>query len=103
LTDLLAIVLAAGEGTRMRSSVPKVLHEVGGLPIIGHVVRAAVGAGAGQVAVVTPPGHEGLRRSVAAQAPGAAFFEQTERKGTGHAATMARPLWSAAEGYVAVV
>ena len=45
MAELLSIILAAGEGTRMRSATPKLLHPVGGLPIIGHVVRAAVGAG----------------------------------------------------------
>ena len=56
MTALLSIILAAGEGTRMRSALPKVLHPVGGLPIVGHVVRAAMGAGATEMAVVTGPG-----------------------------------------------
>lgn len=103
MTELLSIILAAGEGTRMRSGFPKVLHEVGGFPIVGHVVNAAVSAGAGKVAVVTGPGHEAVRKAVAGFAPQVQFFEQTERKGTAHAASMARPLWQDAEGYVAVV
>ena len=41
MTELLSIILAAGEGTRMRSATPKVLHQVGGMPIVGHVARAA--------------------------------------------------------------
>jgi bifunctional UDP-N-acetylglucosamine pyrophosphorylase/glucosamine-1-phosphate N-acetyltransferase len=103
MTDLLSIVLAAGDGTRMRSTMPKVLHPVGGMPIIGHVVRAAVGAGSASIAVVTAPGHDTVRISVSAVAPQAQFFEQIERKGTAHAAAMARPLWQDAKGYVAVV
>ena len=103
MTELLTIILAAGDGTRMRSSMPKVLHRVGGLPIIGHVVRAAMGAGASSLAVVTAPGHDRVRASVTAFAPDAQFFEQTKRQGTGHAAAMARPLWETAQGYVAVV
>ena len=103
MTELLSIILAAGEGTRMRSARPKVLHEVGGFPIVGHVVNAAIAAGAGQVAVVTGPGHDEVRESIARFAPQVHFFEQTERKGTAHAASMARPLWEKAEGYVAVV
>jgi len=102
MTDLLSIVLAAGEGTRMRSSIPKVLHPVGGLPIIGHVVRAARSAGAGRIALVTGPGHDAVRATVAAIAPEVEFFEQVERRGTAHAASMARPLFEAAEGYIAV-
>ncbi|MGL4743063.1 MAG: bifunctional UDP-N-acetylglucosamine diphosphorylase/glucosamine-1-phosphate N-acetyltransferase GlmU [Dermatophilaceae bacterium] len=46
------IVLAAGEGTRMKSATPKVLHRIGGTPLVGHAVRAAREAGAGQVGVV---------------------------------------------------
>ena len=103
MAELLSIILAAGEGTRMRSSMPKVLHQVGGLPIVGHVVRAALGAGSSQVAVVTGPGHDSVREAVGRLAPEVRFFEQTERRGTAHAASMARALWQDAQGYVAVV
>ncbi|HEV7717680.1 MAG TPA: bifunctional UDP-N-acetylglucosamine diphosphorylase/glucosamine-1-phosphate N-acetyltransferase GlmU [Arsenicitalea sp.] len=103
MTDLLAIVLAAGEGTRMRSSLPKVLHPVGGLPIIGHVVRAAQDAGATTIALVTGPDHDKIRKTVSGLAPDVRFFDQVERKGTAHAASMARELWQDAEGYIAVV
>jgi bifunctional UDP-N-acetylglucosamine pyrophosphorylase/glucosamine-1-phosphate N-acetyltransferase len=103
MTELVSIILAAGEGTRMRSAIPKVLHPVGGLPIIGHVVRAAAGAGATTIAVVTAPGHERVRAGIAALAPQARFFEQAERRGTAHAASMARPVFAEAKGYVAVV
>ena len=103
MTDLTVIVLAAGEGTRMRSAHPKVLHKVGGRPIAGHVLSAAREAGAGTLAMVTGPGHEAVRRDMAAIAPDTQFFEQVERKGTAHAASMARPAFGAATGYVAVV
>ncbi|MGL5851161.1 MAG: NTP transferase domain-containing protein, partial [Phycicoccus sp.] len=46
------IVLAAGEGTRMKSATPKVLHRIGGTPLVGHAVRAAREAGAARVGVV---------------------------------------------------
>ena len=103
MTELLSIVLAAGEGTRMRSSTPKVLHPVGGLPIIGHVVRAAMTGGSSKVAVVTAPAHQEVRDMLGAMAPGISFYEQHERKGTAHAASMARDLFETVEGYVAVV
>jgi len=103
MAELLSIILAAGEGTRMRSAIPKLLHPVGGLPIIGHVVRAAVGAGSTKVAMITAPEHEHLRAEVAKAFPDVQFFQQAERRGTGHAASMARPLWEGAQGYVAVV
>ncbi|HEV7278050.1 MAG TPA: bifunctional UDP-N-acetylglucosamine diphosphorylase/glucosamine-1-phosphate N-acetyltransferase GlmU [Devosiaceae bacterium] len=103
MTELLSIILAAGEGTRMRSATPKVLHRVGGLPIVGHVVRAATGAGSQGVAVVTAPGRDDVRTAIALLAPGARFFEQTERRGTGHAAAAAREAWQDAKGYVAII
>ncbi len=103
MTELLSIILAAGEGTRMRSAMPKVLHQVGGLSIVGHVVNAAIAAGSTQVALVTGPGHDAVRAAISAVAPTVSFFEQLERKGTGHAASMARPAFANADGYVAVV
>lgn len=103
MSELVTIILAAGEGTRMHSKQAKVLHEVGGLSIVGHVVRAALGAGASRLGVVTAPAHDQVRAAVAVLAPDVEFFEQAQPKGTGHAAAMARPLWQDATGYVAVV
>ncbi|MDC9826063.1 bifunctional UDP-N-acetylglucosamine diphosphorylase/glucosamine-1-phosphate N-acetyltransferase GlmU [Devosia sp. ZB163] len=103
MTELLSIILAAGEGTRMRSDIPKVLHQVGGLPIVGHVVNAAIGAGSTRVALVTGPGHDAVRTAISAAAPAVKFFEQLERKGTGHAASMAREAFDDFDGYIAVV
>jgi bifunctional UDP-N-acetylglucosamine pyrophosphorylase/glucosamine-1-phosphate N-acetyltransferase len=103
MTDLLSIILAAGEGTRMRSDTPKLLHKVAGLPIIGHVVRAATDGGASRIAVVTGPNGDTLRETVLSVVPEALFFEQAERRGTGHAAAQAEPAYTGHEGYVAVV
>ncbi|MHA6730404.1 bifunctional UDP-N-acetylglucosamine diphosphorylase/glucosamine-1-phosphate N-acetyltransferase GlmU [Devosia sp. A369] len=103
MTELLTIILAAGEGTRMRSALPKVLHPVGGMPIIGHVAQAAREAGSTQIALVTGPQHDSIRKTVTALHPGVAHFEQSIAKGTAHAASMARELFEQAEGYVAVV
>jgi bifunctional UDP-N-acetylglucosamine pyrophosphorylase / glucosamine-1-phosphate N-acetyltransferase len=103
MTELTTIILAAGEGTRMRSARPKVLHEVGGFPIVGHVVRAALAAGANQIGVITAPGHTEVRDMVSRIAPMAQFFEQVERRGTAHAARMARSLLETATGHVAIV
>src|SRR5690606_12685351 len=80
----------AGEGTRMRASRPKVLHEVGGRPILAHVLDTARGAGSNALAVVVGPDAEEIRALVAAEAPEAAIFEQSERLGTGHAVLTAR-------------
>lgn len=103
MTDLLSIILAAGEGTRMRSALPKVLHPVAGLPIVGHVARAARAAGSNQVALVTGPRHGAIRDVVSALDPEVVHFEQAEARGTGHAASMARDLFKDAQGYIAVV
>lgn len=103
MTELLSIILAAGEGTRMRSAMPKVLHQVGGRSIVGHVVNAAISAGSTRVALVTGPGHDAVRKAISAAAPAVKFFEQLERKGTGHAASMAREAFEDFDGYIAVV
>ena len=81
IEDCLAVVLAAGEGTRMLSRRPKVLHEVAGRSMLAHSLAAIQAAGIGRVALVVGPGRE----DVAAVAPGAQAFVQTERRGTAHA------------------
>ena len=86
----LTIVLAAGEGTRMRSSRPKVLHAIGGRTLIGHALAAATTAG-GRVAVVVGPGHEAVAQVAKAAAPNTEIFIQAERRGTAHAVLAARP------------
>ncbi|MDB5505896.1 MAG: glmU [Devosia sp.] len=103
MTDLVAIVLAAGEGTRMRSAMPKVLHRVGGLPMVSHAVAAAQAAGAGTVAVVIGPNHDAIRDAVRIAVPGAAVLEQSERLGTGHAVQQARVAFEQAGGNVVVL
>jgi bifunctional UDP-N-acetylglucosamine pyrophosphorylase/glucosamine-1-phosphate N-acetyltransferase len=103
MTELVSIILAAGEGTRMRSRLPKVLHHVAGLPIVGHVTKAARAAGSSRIALVTSPAHQAVRDAVRAIDGDVTFFEQHERKGTAHAAAMARSLWETATGYVAIV
>ncbi|HZL30868.1 MAG TPA: bifunctional UDP-N-acetylglucosamine diphosphorylase/glucosamine-1-phosphate N-acetyltransferase GlmU [Pseudolabrys sp.] len=86
----LTIVLAAGEGIRMRSSTPKVLHEIGSRSLIAHVLTAAVEAGGGQIAVVVGPDHAVVEAQAKAIAPRTQIFEQRERKGTAHAVLAAR-------------
>ncbi|MFD1704993.1 bifunctional UDP-N-acetylglucosamine diphosphorylase/glucosamine-1-phosphate N-acetyltransferase GlmU [Methylopila henanensis] len=87
---LLTIVLAAGEGTRMRSGVPKVLHKAAGRSLVGHVLATALVAGSDALAVVVGPGREDVAEEVAALAPEARVFVQTERLGTAHAVLAAR-------------
>ncbi|MBX9827848.1 MAG: NTP transferase domain-containing protein, partial [Xanthobacteraceae bacterium] len=86
----LAIVLAAGEGTRMRSSRPKVLHTVAGLSLMGHVLAALRAAGGATTAVVVGPDREDVAAAARAEVPGAQIFVQRERRGTAHAVLAAR-------------
>ncbi len=87
--SLLAVVLAAGKGTRMRSDLPKVLHPIAGRPMLAHVLAAVAEAGAGRLAVVVEPGRDDVARIVAGFA-GAETFPQAERLGTAHAVLAAR-------------
>jgi bifunctional UDP-N-acetylglucosamine pyrophosphorylase/glucosamine-1-phosphate N-acetyltransferase len=86
----LSIILAAGEGTRMKSALPKVLHPVGGLSLLGHVLGAARSAGSGALAVVIGHGADKVRQEVERRAPGSDVFVQSERLGTAHAVLAAR-------------
>jgi bifunctional UDP-N-acetylglucosamine pyrophosphorylase/glucosamine-1-phosphate N-acetyltransferase len=85
----LTVVLAAGEGTRMRSLRPKALHGVGGRSLIAHVLAAAGRKGA-QTAVVIGPEQAAVAAEVKRVAPAAEVYVQTERRGTAHAVLAAR-------------
>jgi bifunctional UDP-N-acetylglucosamine pyrophosphorylase/glucosamine-1-phosphate N-acetyltransferase len=89
MTDL-AIVLAAGQGTRMGSSLPKVMHEAAGRTLLAHVLHAALDAGVGALAVVVGPDAQLVREHVKATAPQAGLYEQRQRLGTAHAVLAAR-------------
>ncbi|WEX07504.1 bifunctional UDP-N-acetylglucosamine diphosphorylase/glucosamine-1-phosphate N-acetyltransferase GlmU [Chelativorans sp. AA-79] len=96
----LAVILAAGEGTRMKSAWPKVLHKIGGLEMVGHVTSAASAAGADGLALVVGNGAEQVRdfiesRPVNGTRPD--IFVQAERLGTAHAVLAARE--AIARGY----
>ena len=86
----LTIVLAAGEGTRMRSSRPKVLHEVAGRTLLGHVLTAVKAAQNTVISVVLGPEHDVVSAETSRVAPEASVFIQTERRGTAHAVLAAR-------------
>ncbi|MFP1632775.1 bifunctional UDP-N-acetylglucosamine diphosphorylase/glucosamine-1-phosphate N-acetyltransferase GlmU [Zhengella sp. ZM62] len=86
----LSVILAAGEGTRMKSNRSKVLHEIAGLPMAAHVVRAAARSGAGEVALVVGRDADSVRAAVAPFAPNAETYLQAERLGTAHAVLAAR-------------
>ncbi|HYN57629.1 MAG TPA: bifunctional UDP-N-acetylglucosamine diphosphorylase/glucosamine-1-phosphate N-acetyltransferase GlmU [Motilibacterales bacterium] len=79
------IVLAAGEGRRMRSATPKVLHEIGGRSLIGHAVAAADVLGADRLVVVIGHGRDAVAEHLTAVAPHVATAVQDQQLGTGHA------------------
>ena len=86
----LSVILAAGEGTRMRSGLPKVLHRVANRPLVEHVLRAAMALGPGRRAVVVGPDMDAVAQAVSSVDPSAGVFVQTERLGTAHAVLAAR-------------
>jgi bifunctional UDP-N-acetylglucosamine pyrophosphorylase / glucosamine-1-phosphate N-acetyltransferase len=86
----LTVVLAAGEGTRMRSSLPKVLHPVAGQSLLAHVLDAAPKGPGAALAVVVGPDHQAVADEVRRARSDAATFIQRERLGTAHAVLAAR-------------
>src|SRR5271166_3420955 len=89
-------IMAAGKGTRLKSKHPKVLHEVGGKPLLAHVISAA------QKVVPAPDifviiGHEAERVRAAVAGAGVNFVVQAEQRGTGHALMVAREALSRKE------
>ena len=87
----LAIVLAAGEGTRMRSARPKVLHAIAGRSLLAHVLDAVAKAGSTTIAVVVGAGGEAVAAEAKRVVPAAEIFVQVERRGTAHAVLAAKP------------
>ncbi|MGI4764751.1 MAG: bifunctional UDP-N-acetylglucosamine diphosphorylase/glucosamine-1-phosphate N-acetyltransferase GlmU, partial [Janthinobacterium lividum] len=81
----LAVVLAAGEGTRMRSTTPKVLHRLAGRTMLAHVLDTVARADAEAVVVVVGPGRDDVADEARAAFPGAEIAVQSERLGTAHA------------------
>jgi bifunctional UDP-N-acetylglucosamine pyrophosphorylase/glucosamine-1-phosphate N-acetyltransferase len=92
-----AIILAAGQGKRMKSERAKVLHEVCGRPMIRYVVEAARGAGAKTIVIVVGYAAEQVYECFQGE-PDILFARQTEQLGTGHAAKVCRPLLADYQG-----
>jgi bifunctional UDP-N-acetylglucosamine pyrophosphorylase/glucosamine-1-phosphate N-acetyltransferase len=88
MKDLSVVILAAGEGKRMRSRQPKVLHPLCGRPLLGYTLRTARTL-ADRLVLVVGPNADGVR---AVAGEGVAIVEQRERLGTGHAVLQARPV-----------
>ncbi|MCX7280519.1 MAG: bifunctional UDP-N-acetylglucosamine diphosphorylase/glucosamine-1-phosphate N-acetyltransferase GlmU [Alphaproteobacteria bacterium] len=96
-----AVILAAGQGTRMKSALPKVLHKVAGLPLLGHVIGALRGAGVERIVVVTSPAGQVVRDY--AKSMGADSAIQDQQLGTGHAAACAKDALADFSGTLLIV
>jgi bifunctional UDP-N-acetylglucosamine pyrophosphorylase/glucosamine-1-phosphate N-acetyltransferase len=86
LTPTAAIVLAAGMGTRMKSARPKVMHAVGGRPLVNHVIETLKAVNITNIVVVVGPGMDDVKKAVSPLPT----VEQTERLGTAHAVLQAK-------------
>lgn len=87
--ELVAVILAAGKGTRMKSALPKVLHTVGGKPMLSHVLAAAKGAGVERSLAVIGFGGDEVQATLG---PVVEYVVQAEQLGTGHALMQTQPL-----------
>ena len=87
--NLAIIVLAAGQGTRMKSRLPKVLHEISGRPLVGHVLTTATALGADIVEVVVRHERDQVVAALAEEYPAAHIVDQDEIPGTGRAVQVA--------------
>ncbi|WP_127475864.1 bifunctional UDP-N-acetylglucosamine diphosphorylase/glucosamine-1-phosphate N-acetyltransferase GlmU [Microbacterium sulfonylureivorans] len=87
--SLAVIVLAAGQGTRMKSSLPKVLHRIGGRPLVGHVIDTALTLSPERLVVVVRHERDLVADAVVAAAPGVVVVDQDDVPGTGRAVELA--------------
>ena len=101
VSPLAVVILAAGQGTRMKSALPKVLHKIAGRPMLGHVLEVARALGAQRMVVVTAPGAEPV--AALAKAWGAEAVVQDRQLGTGHAVLAARAALGAFSGNLLVL
>jgi bifunctional UDP-N-acetylglucosamine pyrophosphorylase/glucosamine-1-phosphate N-acetyltransferase len=97
------IILAAGQGTRMNSDLPKVLHEVAGAPLLVHAMTAGATIAADRMIVVTGHGADAVAAAARAHDETVEIAHQAEQRGTGHAVAAALPLLEGFEGRVIVL
>ncbi len=102
LNPLHVVILAAGKGTRMKSDLPKVLHRVGGLSLIEHVLRTAARLNPLSTTLVVGHGAEAVKAH-AGERPGLQFVLQEPQLGTGHALLQAEPVLSGQSGTVVLM
>lgn len=101
MNDLCTVILAAGQGTRMRSKLPKVVHPVAGLPMIAYVIEACRSLQAKRILVIT--GHQADRVREALAGEVVEFFHQPEQHGTAHALLQAQEALTGFDGDLLIV
>ncbi|WP_071673633.1 bifunctional UDP-N-acetylglucosamine diphosphorylase/glucosamine-1-phosphate N-acetyltransferase GlmU [Nioella nitratireducens] len=97
------VILAAGQGTRMNSDLPKVLHRIAGAPLVVHAMEAAAALDPSRMIVVTGHGADKVEKAVTAHEEAAVCVRQTEQLGTGHAVLQAAPALDGFDGDVIVL
>ncbi|MFW2391854.1 MAG: bifunctional UDP-N-acetylglucosamine diphosphorylase/glucosamine-1-phosphate N-acetyltransferase GlmU [Methyloceanibacter sp.] len=102
-SSALAIVLAAGKGTRMKSDLPKVLHRIAGAPMLAHVLQAGSAAGIARGCLVVGPNMEAVGEAGQAVDAGLDVFVQPEQLGTADAVKAALPALEAGQGPILVL
>jgi bifunctional UDP-N-acetylglucosamine pyrophosphorylase/glucosamine-1-phosphate N-acetyltransferase len=102
LSETAAIILAAGKSTRMKTDLPKVLHEICGRPMLGYVINACRLAGVDNLAVVVGHGKDQVKERFENERD-VTWVEQAEQRGTGHAVNCCRKALKGFSGSVLVV
>lgn len=102
MAGVAAIILAAGQSTRMKSDLPKILHEVCGRPMLSYVIDACRGAGATKIVLIVGFGKEQVIQHYG-QERDLVFVEQKQRRGTAHAALCAEPELKGFKGQVLII
>ncbi len=97
------VILAAGKGTRMKSDLPKVLHEIAGAPMLVHAMQSGAALDPARVVIVAGHGFDSVKTTVAAHDPDATVVLQEEQKGTAHAVDAAREALADFDGDVIVL
>ncbi len=101
--DLCAIIMAAGQGTRMRSSLVKVLHPLNGLPMVCHILESCRRLGVKRTVAVVGHQAERVRETLAPLVSGVEFVHQTEQRGTAHAVLQTESALQGFDGNVLVL
>ncbi|MEM7619572.1 MAG: bifunctional UDP-N-acetylglucosamine diphosphorylase/glucosamine-1-phosphate N-acetyltransferase GlmU [Pseudomonadota bacterium] len=101
--NILSIILAAGKGTRMQSSLPKVLHKIGGRAMVNHVIAGGQAAGSKHHVVVVGDQAEQVAQAISAEHENIQIFEQHQQLGTAHAVLSTRQAIESFHGTILIL